>query len=78
MSATVVGARLFVVLALVGASTWSGCGRDAPQCFAGDYRGCTCGAANGYQACDVAQDAYGPCVCDGTTPGAVRPDAGDL
>lgn len=46
------------------------CVKDRPECYAGEYAGCTCGnGAPGYAACDPARDAWGTCVCDGTTPG---------
>jgi hypothetical protein len=57
------------------------CGERFPTCYEGDHRACTCGGASeGYQACLPAEDAYGPCVCDGVTPGAdasALADAGD-
>jgi len=46
------------------------CREDGPTCYAGDFAGCTCsGGALGYQACIASEERYGPCVCDGTTPG---------
>lgn len=46
------------------------CGEDRPPCYRGDFVGCTCASgARGYQACREAEDGYGACVCDGTTPG---------
>lgn len=40
------------------------------MCYAGEYAGCTCdNGAVGYAACDPVRNAWGACVCDGTTPG---------
>src|SRR6185437_2476396 len=51
---------------------------DFKRCYAGDYVSCRCGADSfGYAQCNTV-DAFGPCVCDGTTPGidAGHPEAG--
>jgi hypothetical protein len=46
------------------------CREDRPMCYAGDFAACSCGAGKlGYQSCVAADEKYGPCVCDGTTPG---------
>lgn len=58
-----------VVVAVVAA-----CHDDEPPCHAGDHVACTCSSgATGYAACLPSQDGFGPCPCDGVTPG---PDAG--
>lgn len=45
------------------------CAPERPDCYEGDFGGCTCedGRA-GYRAC-AADARFGACVCDGTTPG---------
>ncbi len=46
------------------------CREEGPVCYAGDFIACSCaGGGLGYQACVAADERYGPCVCDGTTPG---------
>ncbi len=45
----------------------------APFCYDGEYRGCRCGEAYGYQLCQA--EAYGACAC-GSTPGLVGGGAG--
>lgn len=46
------------------------CREDGPVCYEGDFSACSCaGAALGYRACVAADQSYGPCICDGTTPG---------
>jgi hypothetical protein len=46
------------------------CRDERPACYEGDFAACSCpdGKA-GYQACLPAEEGYGACVCDGTTPG---------
>ncbi len=56
---------VFAVVVLVVA-----CTTDRPTCYAGEYVGCACDAGvGGYAVCRPEIDGYGPCVCDGTTPG---------
>ena len=46
------------------------CTDDAPPCYVGDHLICTCGGPlYGYQACLADESGWGPCVCDGSTPG---------
>ena len=66
-------------LAFVVAGAWA-CGEAFPVCYEGDRRACSCAeGASGFQTCAPELEAYGPCVCDGTTPGvdgsAPTPDA---
>lgn len=73
-----------VLAALAIVLGWSGCRAEArPLCWAGDHQACACaGGAAGYQACLEAEERFGACVCDGTTPGldgsfeAAAPEAG--
>lgn len=44
--------------------------QNTPACFEGDYVECRCiDETWGYAACDAKAEAFGECVCDGTTPG---------
>lgn len=51
------------------------CATSSPPCYRGEYRGCSCTApsntpfTSGYQACNVTEDGFQACVCDGRTPG---------
>ncbi|MBX3192800.1 MAG: hypothetical protein KF819_37800 [Labilithrix sp.] len=46
------------------------CTTDFPPCYRGEYRGCSCpDGARGYESCNITQDGFGACVCDGRTPG---------
>ena len=61
-----------IVLALT-AMVLVACATSYPPCYRGEYRACTCAApsgARGYQACNVTEDGFQTCVCDGMTPGA--------
>lgn len=59
------------------------CTTSYPPCYRGEYRGCTCAGATaktGYAACNVTEDGFQTCSCDGTTPGAdsgARAGSGD-
>jgi hypothetical protein len=67
-------ARAALVASLVVALAIAACGEDQPTCFAAEYAACSCSvAASGYQQCLASEDGYGPCVCNGRTPGV---DAG--
>lgn len=58
------------LLAFVVLVSPAACRADVRSCYAGDYASCSCSEDNvGYRACVVAEGKYGPCVCDGTTPG---------
>ena len=53
----------FVVTALA-------CTTSYPPCYRGEYLGCLCAnGASGYQVCNVTEDGFQACVCDGTAPG---------
>jgi hypothetical protein len=71
---------LFVAL-LAGVAIPVACRVDDPTCYEGDFVACTCSNGRaGYQGCLPAQERYGTCVCDGTTPGldgSFDEDAGD-
>jgi hypothetical protein len=55
---------------LVAASAPVACSTSYPPCYRGEYQGCVCAnGAHGYQQCNVTEDGYQACVCDGTTPG---------
>lgn len=46
------------------------CTTSYPTCYRGEYQGCFCApGVPGYQACDVTENSFLACVCDGTTPG---------
>lgn len=46
------------------------CTTSYPVCYRGEYVGCLCAnGASGYQTCNVTEDGFQACVCDGTTPG---------
>jgi hypothetical protein len=46
------------------------CTTDYPPCYRGEYRGCTCAnGAHGYELCNLTEDGFQGCVCDGRTPG---------
>lgn len=60
------------------------CSPSYPPCYRGEYQGCACANGSaGYQACNLTEDGFQACVCDGTTPGldggrdAGVQDAGD-
>jgi hypothetical protein len=58
--ATVLGTMLVV----------ASCSTSYPPCHRGEYQGCVCAnGSHGYQQCNVSEDGYLACVCDGTTPG---------
>ena len=58
-------ALLLAVLTLPAA-----CREDVPACYEGDHTACTCAENRlGYQSCLAGEAKYGPCVCDGKTPG---------
>jgi len=62
----VLACSLLVVLACTLA-----CSASHPPCYRGEYQGCSCSSgAHGYQVCNVTEDGFQGCVCDGTTPGA--------
>ncbi len=69
---------LALMMLLVGVVVLS-CTTSYPPCYRGEFRGCRCSnAATGYQACDVTEEGFLACVCDGTTPGVDGGrDAGD-
>lgn len=57
---------LFVLFVLVVLA----CSPSYAPCYRGEYQGCRCeSGAHGYQACNVTEDGFQSCVCDGTTPG---------
>jgi hypothetical protein len=62
-----------LVLAMAGVVvTVLACTTSSPPCYRGEYQGCLCpgpGGGSGYQACNVTEDGFQACVCDGTTPG---------
>ena len=65
----VLAMTLLVVLASTPGTL--ACSPSYPPCYRGEYQGCTCASgAHGYQACNVTEDGFQGCVCDGTTPGA--------
>ena len=46
------------------------CSPSYAPCYRGEYQGCRCASgAHGYQACNVTEEGFQSCVCDGTTPG---------
>jgi hypothetical protein len=60
---------LAMTLMVVLASTLA-CSPSYAPCYRGEYQGCSCAnGAHGYQACNVTEDGFQACVCDGTTPG---------
>jgi hypothetical protein len=62
------GPIVLAMTALVTAAV--ACTTSHPPCYRGEYQGCFCAnAASGYQACNVTEDGFQACVCDGTTPG---------
>jgi hypothetical protein len=63
-----------VACAALGIAVLVACSPAYPTCYRGEYQGCTCpNAEHGYQACNVTEDGFQQCICDGTTPGV---DAG--
>jgi hypothetical protein len=61
---------LAMTLMVVLASTLA-CSPSYAPCYRGEYQGCSCAnGTHGYQACNVTEDGFQACVCDGTTPGA--------
>ncbi len=64
--------RLAAFAALALLSGFGAC-REQPFCYDGEYRGCRCAGAIGYQRCE--SEHYDACVCDGTTPGLVPASA---
>ena len=65
----VLATTLLVVLSCTLATV--ACSPSYPPCYRGEYQGCSCaGGMHGYQACNVTEDGFQACVCDGTTPGA--------
>ena len=61
-----------IVLAatVLGIAVLVACSTTYPPCYRGEYQGCACASGgHGYQACNVTEDAFQACVCDGTTPG---------
>jgi hypothetical protein len=57
-----------VLLIIIATHATLGCDEEYKTCYPGDYLGCTCpNGQPGFAAC--ANEAYGQCVCDGTTPG---------
>jgi hypothetical protein len=57
-------------LAAAVASCCLACTEDRPACYVGEYVACSCvNGALGYAGCDPQIAGYGPCVCDGSTPG---------
>jgi len=64
----VLATTLLVVLSCILAT--GACSPSYPPCYRGEYQGCSCaGGVHGYQACNVTEDGFQGCVCDGTTPG---------
>jgi hypothetical protein len=61
---------LAMTLLVVLASTVA-CSPSYPSCYRGESQGCSCAnGRHGYQACNVTEDGFQACICDGTTPGA--------
>lgn len=53
----------------VASSIIAACRSSGPPCYEGDYQACSCAENRaGYQRC-LADETYGACLCDGTTPG---------
>ena len=64
----VLATATLVVLAVLPCTV--ACSPSYPPCYRGEYQGCSCpNGARGYQACNVTEDDFQACVCDGTTPG---------
>lgn len=61
---------LVLATTLFGIAVLVACSTTYPPCYRGEYQGCACAnGAHGYQACNVTEDGFQSCVCDGTTPG---------
>ena len=60
--------------ALLVVGPWA-CVDDPPACYEGDFVSCRCDAGGeGYAECQG--EAYGACVCDGSTPGLMTGSGG--
>jgi hypothetical protein len=65
------GLLVLAMTSMVVLATTLACSPSHPACYRGEYQGCSCAnGAHGYQACNVTEDGFQGCVCDGTTPGA--------
>ncbi len=58
------------VLVLVPLVLPAACREERAACYEGDFAACSCAEGKpGYRSCLAAEERFGPCVCDGTTPG---------
>ena len=56
------------LLAAAVATVVGACSEER-ACYPGDYRGCSCGEASGYELCSASGEEYGACDCTGLIPG---------
>lgn len=65
------GLLVLAMTSTVVLATALACSPSHRTCYRGEYQGCACAnGAHGYAACNVTEDGFASCVCDGTTPGA--------